>query len=422
MKLLSALIPRSSYARNIIALMVGTGVAQAIPIAMSPILTRLYSPEEFGEFAIYVSIVSILSIVITGRYELAISLPKSNYIAFHIVALSIMLSCFLSIILLIVIILFNQQIIQILGDATLANWLYWIPLSTFIMGLSTNLTYWNSRKEKYKSVSVGRIVQTASTTTTQIGLSLISNGPVGLVAGQLAGQALSVAYFINNTCKEDKSNIRKLSLKRIGIQACKYKDFPRIMVIGHVINSASSQMPIILLGSIFGATISGYYMLIQRVMGMPMALVANAFGDVFRQEASQVFSRSGNCSGIFLKTFKKLILIAILPFTICFFAAPVMFVWMFGDSWKVAGEYAQALTPMFFIQFITSPLSSMFLIAEKQKIDLFWQMLLILLIVPSLLVGGYAGDPFLSIVVFSASYSMMYVINAIIAYKLTLRA
>ena len=83
--------------------MTGTGLAQAIPIAISPILTRIYTPEEFGVFALYMAIASILTVLVTGRYEMAILLPKKDRDAMSLVALSIALSFFISIILLIIV-------------------------------------------------------------------------------------------------------------------------------------------------------------------------------------------------------------------------------------------------------------------------------------------------------------------------------
>ena len=90
--MINKLKPKSEFSRNVLTLMTGTTIAQAIPIAISPILTRIYTPEDFGMFALYMSVASILSVVATGRYELAIMLPKKDEDAVNIVALSIIIS------------------------------------------------------------------------------------------------------------------------------------------------------------------------------------------------------------------------------------------------------------------------------------------------------------------------------------------
>lgn len=418
MSVFQKLIPKSRYARNVITLMTGTGLAQAIPVAISPILTRLYSPADFGTFALYMAIVSIASVLVTGRYELAILLPKNDRDALHIVALSMGLSCFISALLLLVVVLFNSQITQLLGAPNLAGWLYWGPVSTLLLGIYTSLNYWSNRKGHYRRLSISRVTQTGSSSLTQLGAAYTHNGPAGLVGGQLAGQILGSSLLACLIYREDHAQIKTLRLGRLLALARKYRDFPRFLIVAHGFNTASGQVPVMLLSTLFSTGTAGYYMLIQRVMGAPMVLVAGALGDVFRQEASQAYIHTGNCRAIYVSTFKRLLALAVVPFTAFFFVAPTLFGWVFGDQWEVAGEYAQILTPMFFLQFITSPLSSIFMIAEKQKIDLAWQICLFILVISAFWIGSHFSSIFASLALFSAVYSFMYAVNGLISYQL----
>lgn len=184
--MLKKFIPKSSYARNVITLMTGTGLAQAIPIAISPILTRLYSPEDFGIFGLYMAIVAIASVLVTGRYELAILLPRNDRDALHIVALAIGLSAAVSALLLVVVLVFNGPITQLLGASDIAPWLYWVPASTVLMGIYTSLNYWSNRKGQYRRLAVSRVVQTSGTSATQLGAAFLRSGPAGLVVGPRA--------------------------------------------------------------------------------------------------------------------------------------------------------------------------------------------------------------------------------------------
>ena len=118
-----------SFARNVLTLMTGTTIAQAIPIAISPILTRIYTPEDFGVFALYMSIASIIAVLATGRYELAIMLPKKDEDAVNIVALSIIIAFFVSLISFLIVFIFNTQITNLLGNPEISNWLYFIPIT-----------------------------------------------------------------------------------------------------------------------------------------------------------------------------------------------------------------------------------------------------------------------------------------------------
>ena len=153
MKLINKLKPKSEFNRNVLTLMTGTTIAQAIPIAISPILTRIYTPEDFGMFALYMSIASIIAIVATGRYELAIMLPKKDEDAINIVALSIIISFFVSFISLLIVFIFNTQITNILGNPEISIWLYFIPLTVLLTGIYQSFNYWSNRKKQYKRLA-----------------------------------------------------------------------------------------------------------------------------------------------------------------------------------------------------------------------------------------------------------------------------
>ncbi len=398
--------------------MTGTALAQAIPIAISPILTRLYSPEEFGVFALYMAVASIASIFVTGRYELAILLPKDDSDAIQIVALAAGLSCGLSFVLLVAVVVLNQKITHWLGASGLSMWLYWVPASTLLMGLYQSLNYWNNRKSYYRRLAISRVVQSGSASIGQLSGGYAAAGAVGLVGGQIFGQFLSTATLARLMWNEDRQQIKNIKRNLIATAAKVYSNFPKYLVAAHGFNTASSQMPIMMITALFSTTITGFYTLTQRVLGAPMSLVAGAIGDVFRQEASYAYVHTGNCKSIYRSTFRRLLSISFLPFLVFFFLAPNLFSFVFGAKWAVAGEYAQILTPMFFLRFITSPISQVAVIAQKQKIDLIWQLTLLVLVVTVFVVSGSRGDIKVTLIWFSAVYSVMYIIAGMINYYL----
>lgn len=417
--MLRKLLPQSTYARNVITLMTGTGMAQAIPIAISPILTRLYSPQEFGMFALYMAVVAVVSVLVTGRYELAILLPRQDRDAIHIAALAAGLSVVISAVLLALVALFNQPMARWLGAPELAHWLYWVPASTLLMGVYQSLNYWSNRKAQYKRLAISRTVQSGTGALAQLGGGYAGAGPLGLVGGQITGQALATTVLARLIYREDRSHIRMLRPVRAVALAKKYKDFPRFLIVAHGFNTLSRNLPVMLLNALFSTAATGFFMLVQRVMGAPMVLVAGALGDVFRQEASHAYIHTGNCRVIYLRTFRRLLAISILPFGALFFSAPTLFGLVFGEQWRVAGEYARILTPMFFVQFVVSPISQVAVIAERQRIDLVWQISLFILISVVFAIGRAFDDLRLTLILFSGAYSVMYTVAGIVNYKLS---
>lgn len=414
--MIKKLSPKSIYVRNVLTLITGTSLAQAIPIAVSPILTRIYTPQEFGVFALYLAIVAILTVVVTGRYELAIMLPKDDEQAINILGLSVFLSFIMSLLLFIVVLFFGSEIAILLNSPDIEPWLYWVPASTFLTGVYQSLNYWSNRRAHYSRLAISRVTQSTSGAGGQLGMGISDASSGGLIGGQLFGRLISTVVLAKLIKKDDYELFTKINKKDALVQAKRYKRFPKFLILAHVFNTASAQMAIILLSSLFTASIAGLYTLTHRILGAPISLVASALGDVFRQEASYSYIHHGECLQIYKATFKKLLIIASPAFFLFYFIAPDLFAILFGKEWREAGLYAQILTPMFFLRFVTSPLSSMFMIAEHQSLDLMWQIILLLSTSGSFIVGYLFGDVTLALYLYMTSYVVLFLLNGFLTY------
>jgi O-antigen/teichoic acid export membrane protein len=412
------LIPKGRFSKNVVTLITGTALAQALPIAITPILTRLYTPEDFGVFAVFMAVSSILAVLVTGRYELAIIVPQKNEDAINIVALSVAFSFIVSFFIFLGVLIFGEQVALALGQEGLENWLYLVPISTLLMGCFQSLNYWNNRCSNYKRMAASRVLQSTSAGAAQLGGGFSKLSYFGLIGGQVIGQFLSLMFLLKSLIKNNQADLGKINKKQIKMVAVRYKNFPQFLILAHGFNAGSSQSPALLLTGLFSAPVAGFYMLTQRVLNAPIGLVANAIRDVFRQEASSQYAKGKECRAIYLSTLKKLALLSFLPFLLLFFVAEHLFAIVFGEEWRVSGEYAAILAPMFFLRFITSPLSSMFMIAEVQKIDLIWQIFLFISVISSLFFGGYYNSIEVALYSFSLIYCLMFLINLYLSYGL----
>jgi O-antigen/teichoic acid export membrane protein len=409
------LIPKSNYARNVLTLISGTTLAQAIPIAISPILTRIFTPEEFGRFAVYMAVVMIVSVIVTGRYELAILLPRQEKDALHITAIAMALSVAISVILLVIVLIFAQPISVSLGDAALAPWLYWMPVSTILIGLYQSLNYWSNRKAQYKLMAVSRTVQSGSAALAQLGAGIVGSGAIGLVSGQITGQVLATGVLARVIWREDRVLFNALSPIRCLALAKKFIGFPKFMVIGQLANVASGYMPIFLLSIFYGPAIAGFYALSQRVIMLPIGVIGGAIGDVFRSEAATIYKSKGDCYEIFLKTMIHLGIISFVVVLPILLFGTELFELVFGENWREAGDLASILGIMIFFQGISSPMSQTILLAGMQKFDLSWQLLRLVLSALSLFIGyRYYNDYRVSLILFSISFSFLYVVHSLV--------
>lgn len=410
-------LPKGGFGWNVLTLMTGTTIAQAIPIAISPILTRLYTPDEFGLLALFLSIASLFAVLATGRYDLPIMLPEKDEDAASLLVATFILISIITPLLFFLISIFNKDISLYLKNNEISKWLYLIPLSVLFTASYSVLTCWSNRQKKFKRLSVNRIVCSSTISSINLTMGFARYGVSGLIAGNLAGQGTAVSILGWRVFKEDKKIFSSISLKRIKQQAKRYVRFPLISLPADFMNVAAQQAPILMLSLLFNPLIVGLFSLTQRVLALPLTFISQSILGVFQERASRDYNIFGNCKDIYLKTFKSLLYVSIVPFILFFFTAPWLFSFIFGRSWYNAGVYAQILSPLFFFRFISSPLSYVLYITEKQNYDLMGQILLVVLAISSLKLGSYIyNNPKASLVFFSTSCSIVYVFYLISSY------
>ena len=368
---------KSEFNRNVLTLMTGTTIAQALPIAVTPILTRLYSPEEFGFFALFLATITILGSAVNGRYEQAILLPSKNDDAINVAALGLLIAFFFFSILLFLVIIFNSKITILLGNDNLRLWLYIVPFVVLIIGLFNILNYLNIRKKKYMDIAKAKIFKSSVMSSLQLFLGYLKFGVSGLIIGQVISQIVANFQLAKNSKKN--YNLNKIKKKDILRVAKKYIKFPKYSLWAGLLNISSHQTTSILISFVYGMKSLGFYFLPFRVLGLPTSLISGAIGDVFFQQASAEKIKTGTAKITFVKTFKKLICISFLIFFPIYWVIEDLFIFVFGESWAIAGLYAKILTPLFFIQFCISPLTTMNVIFKKNEVSLYWQIVLFFL-------------------------------------------
>ena len=360
--------------------MTGTTIAQAIPLAISPILTRIYSPEDFGVFALFFAISSIFGSIVNARYELAILLPKKDEDAINVFALGFVVTSIISLFLLIIIVLFHDYFVIHLGSKEMEGWLYLVPVAVFFTGLFNILNYFNTRKKMYKDIASATIIKSIIMSICQLSIGFLKTGASGLISGLLFSQIFANMRLLKNIIK-DKILISKISKVKMMALAKKYKDFPKFSMPAALLNILSHQLTNIFISLFYSVATLGFYSLVQRTLGMPSALIGNSIGQVFFQEATKERQKTGNAIITFNHTVKKLIIIGIPSFGILFLIVEDLFAFVFGEDWRIAGSYARIVMPLFAIRFVVSTISTIITVFEQQKISLYINLLLLISVV-----------------------------------------
>lgn len=404
-KLMKRFLPKSEFNRNVITLFAGTIIAQAVPIAVTPMLTRFYSPEEFGLFALYMGLASILSVIVTGRYDSAVMLPKTEDDAANLVRLSLIITVAISILLLLIVLIVKNSIAIFLQKPELENWLPLIPATVFLTGIYQILNSWNNRKKRYMLLAKNRILQSTSMSAVQLGSGLVFGSGVFLVIGDLLGKIVSTSSLYIKTLETDSSAFQKVSKEKMCVMASRYKKFPIFDIGSTLANTAAYQIQNIVFPFAYGFSSAGLYFLVLRVLAAPMLVISAALTDVYKQKLTDTETTDQDLKKYFKKMFILLSCAGFPCLIIFMLLGERLFAIVFGPEWQIAGEYAIILAPMFYIRFVASPLSYFLYLKEKQQIDLRAQLALVISVLASLLCTDEIRYTLISIsILFSAVY------------------
>ena len=398
------------YLKNILTLSGGTLVSQLILILSIPILTRIYSPSDLGITAFFLAIANILSSLSTGKYELAIFLPKNKFWIHNLFFATILINfCFfvMSLIFIIPIQYFLNNYFMI--DYSLV-WFFSIPLIFFFNGLNFSFNAFLNKNKRYNYISIGRILRNIILAISSISLGIYFLNPIFLIFSHILSLFVTNLFLFFILHRLKILQFSNFNFRRMIILLRKYHQFPLYTLPATFVNIFSNQMPIIVLTAYFGSHVSGMYSLVTRTMGAPSKLISSATSEVFRQKASEEFNLSGNCKNLFLKTFQILLIISVIPFSLIVFYGPDLFSLIFGKDWIQAGYYARYLSIFYLLRFCVSPLSFTLLIANRQNYNLLWQLTLLLFTNIGLYVGYYYNNVNYSIINFSIIYSLMYIV------------
>lgn len=414
------LLPKSDFKRNVFTLLTGTTIAQIIPIAVSPILSRLYSPEHFGVLALFTSIVTMAGLISTGLYESAIVLPKRKKDAVNILALCHLVLFTFCLILLPALYFSRDIVTNLLNNKIISDWLYLIPIAALLMGLNQTYTNWSIRNGKYKRLATNRVTQNITLATTNVGAGLLNMGVIGLIAGFLISQFVSSILLFFNIKSSDSVKLKEINWDRVKLNANKYQDFPKINLFQVLIDTLQASLIVFSIKGIWGVAVLGLYAFMMRILRAPLNLIGGSISQVFFQKASETFNNKADLFSLVKKTMISLALLGIVPFSILIFFAPDLFTFAFGKEWHEAGVYAQLLTPWLFFNFIYSPLSQVPLILNKQKQSFVIGLIYNLIIFGAIYFMGVNGyDPHTTFITLSIAISSYLVFMLIWLLNLT---
>jgi O-antigen/teichoic acid export membrane protein len=400
---LKGFLPTNRFARSVSILAGGTVAGQGIVVLSSPLLTRLYSPEDFGLLAVYASLLSIVGVVASLRYQLAIPLPEKDEEAANVVVLSLLVVLVVTLLTAVIVFFWGHSIAALANTPALADYMWLLPVGLLIMGIYQVFNNWAIRTKSFTAIARTKLTQSASMVAIQI--SGYALGPLALLVGRVFGQAAGTSSLGLLAVRSKWCAFRSVDMKGVLHAAGRYRRFPIFSTWGGAFNTAGTQLPPLLFAALFSSSAAGIYMLAHRVLAMPMTLIGKAIADVFFSQAAEA-RRNGQLGPLVAVIHEKLAYIAMPPALILIFAAPELFAFMFGKNWEQAGVFAQWMAPFLYFNFVASPLSTLNSVMEKQPHALSFQAMLLISRVGAIMLGSLSGSVVLAVALFSLASAL----------------
>ena len=398
---------RGEFIKSTATLISGYTIVQIIAILIYFILSRIYTPEDFGLFGLYLSIVSITGIISTGKYEMAIMLPKKDEDAMNLLGLIGLISLVFSTILLFPAVFLNVPISNLLGNEKISVWLYFVPLSTLLVGMFQGMKVYSNRFKDYRNISAANIGQSLTNSAGKLAIGPLFPGPAGLVVGSILGQITGAGIFIGRFLQRKKINPGQMNWERMKILSKEYHLFPKFNMLQSVINNFSGSLPIFVFSSYFTPAITGFFTMGYTIIYRPVNTLATSFYQVLAQRIIEKNNQGLRLYPDIKKFLYGLLKFVTIPFLLVALFAPAIFRIALGNEWEEAGKYTQIIIPWFFATCLAMPLSFIPDMFRQQKKAMILDLIKFVLRGISMAIGVMKNDVYLGLMLFSTTSTVM---------------
>jgi len=393
---------KSELIKNSSTLLSGNVIGQAAAFAAYPVLTRIYSESDFGVFATYMTVCSILTLIGTGRYEESLVIAKDGREKSALLRFSLKWLTTFALLVFLALFFFRQTIFSSVKLNDISDFWLFIPVSVFIAGTVNLLNNLAVREKKFKTIAAANVVQNVSNAISKLSFGGLSLTKFGLIASNIVAlSAAAVPYLRAGALRIGA--LRATPLREEFSAALKYRDFPTYNLACSLINQVSSNLPFLYLIGFFGAEQTGLFSLAFFVLTAPVNLVNGSLFTVFFEKFASL-QKDGASLFPVIKDYWKGLCIYILPvFILGYFIAQPFFSFVFGEQWTAAGTYFRYMLPWGFMLMTTAPLYPVFIVLRKQKQTTCVELIYLLIRWLALFAGVYFADFGLSIMLFSTA-------------------
>ncbi|WP_409498717.1 lipopolysaccharide biosynthesis protein [Pseudomonas fragi] len=403
-------LTQSKFARNVAVVATGTAGAQAIAMAFSPAITRIYGPETFGAMGTFIAIFEMVSPLAALSYPLAMVLPKQDSDAIGLAKISLWIALLTSLITALVLILFKTPIVETFNLHAIEPYLLILPVTMLFSVLMTISSQWTIRKKLFNLKAKSAILQAFIIGLMKAGLGLLNPSAIILIGTTSFGyllQAILIGVGIREKKKEDKPS-KHSNYEATGLLK-QYKDFAYYRTPQIFLNSVGQSLPILMLANLFTPAAVGFYVLARTVLFVPSNLIGTSVAEVFYPKFVETIRNGESGKKLLVKACATLAVIGSLPYLVLIAFGPWLFALIFGADWKEAGEYSRWMSIWLFVVLVTRPIIAAIPALSLQGLFLAFEAIAVLIRVLAILIGYlWMGTALGAVIAFSLSNAIIY--------------
>lgn len=400
-----------SFLRNVSVVMLGSVLGRVFGFVLMPVLSRLYTPSDFGALGAYNAILGIATTVVSFQYAQAIVLPKERQDAAHLFVLAgltvFVTTGLFSIAAIMLPAIVLPNIYEVSG---------WFPmllvLGVFFGGLNQVFEAWCVRIKAFNATATSQLYRSVVNSGISALLGLLAAGPLGLVSGAILGLVFGSLNLVRISASDLRVALATTTWKHLKEVAVKFRDFPMYSAPQNAMNALSQGLPVLILGNYYGSGVAGFYAFGMVTLKVPMDVVLGPLRQVLFQKASEAFNQRKDLLLLYKKSTIGLFSLALIPCLTLFMAAPEIFDFVFGKEWFEAGQYARWLALWVLVGFCNMPSNIFARILRQQKNLFIWECLVLIMRVGTLVLGGLHFHVLSTIIAFSlvgAVLNMMFI-------------
>lgn len=415
-RLLPQKLLSSRLVKSILIMITGTAGAQALTLAFTPLITRIYSPDAIGEFGGFVAILNVMLPIAALTLPAAIVLPKRDETAARLVQICFLISLILSLLTLAITAVFYRDIANLLNFSSSPEYLLLLPFAMLFAGSYQVLQQWLIRSRQFTRIARISILQSLFVNVGKVAGGLFAPVALSLIIIQTLGQALFVMLMFR--FRPNSALVKKAKLRvAYRVLVRKFRQFPLFQMPQQALNAVSISVPVILLSSLFSPAVAGWYTLSRTIMTAPSVVLGRAVGDVYYPQLTSLYQQQLPLTKTIIKGTLSLLFLGSVPFGIVAIWGPELFILAFGSQWSEAGEMSRWIALWTLLMFANPPALKAIMVLQKQHIALAINIVTLTLRICTLFIGAYNYQ---SMIVAVAGYALVSMLHNIVIISLAI--